>query len=110
MVYKGGAKAIQEYRVSRIKSDGDDGGKRACAAVFQARACVRPYPFVHLRIGRRFMGISSALWIVGGRAVCAPVHETQPQARPPPRSGGEDCGGIAEGDGGEIKGVREKER
>lgn len=74
-------------------------GKNVRALQCSARACVRPYPFVHLRIGRRFMGISSALWTVGGRAVCAPVHETQPQARPPPRFGGEDCGGIAEGDG-----------
>lgn len=76
-------------------------GVSACAAVVHARTtCVytRPYPFVHLRIGRRFMGISSALWAAGGRAVCAPVHETRPQPRPSPRSGGGDCGGLTEGD------------
>lgn len=91
-------------RASRFAHQERQGGVRRSARggralPYSTFACVRPYPFVHLRIGRRFMGISSALWTTGGRAVCAPVHETRPQARPPPRSdGGRDCGGIAEGD------------
>lgn len=109
-------KAGQNYytgiRVPRVRKQ--PGGRGACgvwhrvsrrayerALPWSTRgrlACIRPYPFVHLRIGQRFMGISSALWAAGGRAVCAPVHETRPQARPSPRSGGGDCGGITEGD------------
>lgn len=103
MVHKGGAKLHEDIA---FRASGATGGRaafgtgRTRAAVFHARVCTSIYPFVHLRIGRRFMGISSALWTTGGRAVCAPVHETRPQARPPPRSdGGRDCGGIAEGDG-----------
>ena len=46
-------------------------------------ACAYVHTFVHLRIGRRFMGISGVLWVAGGRSVCAPVHEKRPRERPP---------------------------
>jgi len=77
MVHKGGANPYiherrEGHRASRVT------GGEARAPPRSARLC----PFVHLRIGRRFMGISSALWAAGGRAVCAPVHETRPQATP----------------------------
>lgn len=90
MVHKGGAKLHEGIA---FRASGTTGGRAVLGtgrtrAAYSTLACVCPYPFVHLRIGRRFMGISSALWTTGGRAVCAPVHETRPQARPPPRSDG----------------------
>jgi hypothetical protein len=91
MVHKGGAKPyIQREGREFIAHPGVTGGEARAPPPSppppppprSARLC----PFVHLRIGRRFMGISSALWAAGGRAVCAPVHETRPQAWPPPRA------------------------
>lgn len=38
-------------------------------------ACAYVHTFVHLRIGRRFMGISGVLWVAGGRSVCTGARE-----------------------------------